>query len=335
MKKLYITLALLAACFTTQAQDGGISIENFRTAITGETLAIDFTVKASGLKINCDGQTTLEFAVESADRRLVLPVVVYSGKQRYRFERRREELSGAYRVEPYHIYKGVNKNKTYELDYRLSIPYYTWMEHASVTYSEYIHDCGGDVHAGDGVLVADLNPAAIYVEPERWKPDPSLFPNLVSFLIPEVEEVKARASMLELNIGFPVNITEVRPMFGSNQRELARADSLVSMLVSNEMVQINAVNIRGYASPEGSYVNNERLARGRSQGFKQYMVNKYPNPQRQHELGAGRLGGLCKDGGSEQPALQTGGPLRSPRSTDVARHERQDAPESGRMVGRI
>ena len=279
MKKLiYTTLILLSVCFTAQAQktDRGISIDNFRTGITSETLDIRFDLKASDLKINCDGQLVMEFAVESADRRLILPVVVYSGKQRYHYERRREALSDSYHVQPYHIYKGVKNNKTYKLDYNISIPYYTWMMHASITYREYVHDCSGENHAGDGVLTADLNPAPVYVEPEIWKPDPALFANLVGFLDPEVEEVKARASMLELRINFPVNVTEVRPTYMGNPVELARADSLVGLLVSNSLIDIRGVNIRGYASPEGTYTNNERLARGRSEGFKKYMISKHP-----------------------------------------------------------
>ena len=279
MKKiLYTTLILLTACFTAKAQDTGksVTIDNLKTEVTGETLGIAFDLTARGLEIDCDGQLILEFAVESADRRLVLPVVVYSGAQRYRYERRRELLSDNYTVEPYHIYKRVKKNKTYELAYTQSIPYYSWMEHASVTYREYLHDCSGDNLAGSGLLIADINPAPVYVEPEIWKPDSVLFPNLVSFLDPQVEEIKARASMVSLNIGFPVNITEVRPSFGDNQRELQRADSLIRA-INNPLITTNNVSIRGYASPEGDYSHNEYLARGRSQNFKKWMSDKYPS----------------------------------------------------------
>ncbi len=278
MKRILYTLLLACICVTAKAQDtgNGISIGNLKTNITGEKLDIGFDVKASGVDIECDGQLILEFAVENADRRLVMPVVVYSGKQRYLYERRRELLSDSYHVEPYHIYKGVKKNKAYELGYKISVPYYSWMEHAGITFREYTHDCSGDNQSGNGVLVADLNPAPVYVEPEVWKPDASLFPNLVSFLDPEVEEVKARASMISLNIGFPVNVTEVRPSFGNNAHELSRADSLITALQNrNELLDIRGVGICGYASPEGTYANNERLAKGRSQSFKQYLVNNY------------------------------------------------------------
>lgn len=275
---LYIITIILASGLAAVAQerDRGVLIKNFRTEIAGETLDINFDLKATGLTLKCDGQLKVEFAVENDERRLVLPVVIYSGAQRYRYERRREELSGSYVAEPYHIYKGVKKDQTYELGYKLAVPYYSWMEHAKITFCEYVHDCSGDRLNGKGVLVADLNPAPAYVEPEVWAPNATLYPNLVSFLMPEVEEIKNRASMLSLNIGFPVNVTEVRPGFGENWRELGRADSLVQALQNNDLLDIHGVSIRGYASPEGRYEANERLARGRSQNFKKYLVNKYP-----------------------------------------------------------
>lgn len=280
MKKiLYTTLILLVASFAANAQSSekGIHIKNLSTEITGDDINIYFTIKASQIEIKCNGYLKLEFAIESADRRLVLPAVIYTGAMRYRYERREATLSNAYCVEPYHIYKGVKKNESYGLEYWVSIPYYSWMEHAEVTYREYMHDCSGDYQSGNGLLVADINPAPAYIEPEIWRPDSTLFPRLVNFLVPEVENIKARASMLSLNIGFPVNVTQVRPDFGNNRHEIGRADSLVRALTGNELLDIRGVAIKGYASPEGSYTANERLARGRSQNFKQYLVNSYPS----------------------------------------------------------
>ena len=278
MKKiLYTTTIILLAVFSAKAQDTrGISIENPSIEITGETLDIRFNVKASNIDLRCDGQLKLEFAIENADRRLILPVVIYSGTTRYHYEQRRETLSDNYTPEPYRIYKGVKKNRSYELEYRLSVPYYTWMEHASITYREYTHDCSGDLLSGAGYLVADINPAPVYVAPEVWMPDTALMPNLVSFLVPEVEEVKARASMVELNINFPVNVTEVRPTYMNNPDELRRADSLLYVLNNNNLLDIRGVSIKGYASPEGRYAANERLARGRSEGFKTYLIRQNP-----------------------------------------------------------
>ena len=280
MRKIqYTILLMLVLCYSVQAQHitSGISVEDLQTEVVGDDFRLNFTVAAHNLHINCDGYRILEFAVENAENRLVLPTVIYSGTIRYRYEQRRTELSGIHPIEPYYIYKGIKKDESYELKYALSLPYYSWMEHASVTYREYTHDCSGNNLTAEGILVADLKPAPIYVEPEVWKSNPAHYPELVSFLVPDVEEVKARASMISLNIGFPVNVVEVRSSFANNEKELMRADSLVELLQDNDLLTINGVGICGYASPEGSYTVNERLAKGRSLNFKQYLVDKYPD----------------------------------------------------------
>lgn len=279
-KILYTTLALLVFCSVAVAQERNrsISIEEISIGTTNETLDIDFTIKASRLELKSDGQLKLEFAVENIERKLVLPVIVYAGTQRYYYEQRRAELSGNYYIEPYKIYKGVRKNQMYELKYKMSIPYHTWMEHASITYAEYLRNCKGDYRISNGVLVADLNPI-IHTEPEIWRPDSTLYPNIVSFLMPKVEEVKKRASMVELRIAFPVNVTEVHPEFGSNRHELNKADSLINAITNNELLTINGIKIEGYASPEGRYANNERLAKGRSESFKSYLIREYPQSE--------------------------------------------------------
>lgn len=277
MKKiLYITLLAFAAVSAAEAQQTvrPISVENQNIEVVGDDVNISFRLSAQNLDIESKGHLRLEFAIETDKQRLVLPSVIYSGGLRYRYNRRSSLLSDAYRLEPYAVYKVGSKKDKYETDYAVSIPYYPWMENAAVTYREYMHDCGGDYPTAAGVLVADLNPAPEI--PEVWAPNAALYPNLVAFLTPKVEEVKARASMIELRIGFPVNVTEVRPSFGNNRYELAKADSLVSMLQSNDLIDIRAVHIKGYASPEGRYSVNERLARGRSESFKKYLANNFP-----------------------------------------------------------
>lgn len=283
-KIIYTTTILLAAVFAAVAQEPrkGVVIERFETNLTGDALNVEFDIKASGLEMQCDGQLILEFAVETSERRLVLPVVVYSGGRRYRYERRRALLSDDYTPEPYQVYPKVRKNREYELEYRLSVPYYAWMQHAAVTLREYTHDCRGEQLASHGVLLADLNPvgdsnAPLYTAAHGRSGSMASPAYLVSFLDPKAEDTKVRASMIELNIGFPVNQTDVYPSFGNNQTELGRADSLVHIITNNPLLSVSGVSIRGYASPEGRYGANVRLARGRSEGFKAYLMEKYPD----------------------------------------------------------
>ncbi len=281
-----LTLILLLCCATAEAQQirSGITASPLTAQVNAGNLDLMFDMTASGIDIRCGGERILEFTLRNAGHRLVLPAVIYSGSLRYRYEQRRRLLSGSSSATPYHIYKGVKKKHSYTLEYRLSIPFEEWMAGAELVGREYTRDCSGYRHTGRDIVFAVLparatTPPPVVVQPEAIpvsKPDPALFARLVHFRIPETEEIKMRASAVELHIGFPVNTIDVLPDFGDNRRELARADSLVRMLENDERLTINTINIRGYASPDGSYERNERLAQGRSLRFHQYLTNRYP-----------------------------------------------------------
>ncbi len=275
-KLLYIVISALA-CLPVFGQEigRGIAVSNTRTEISDTELGVAFSLKASGLRLGSDDMVTLEFAVEDDTHRVVLPVVSYCGNRRYHYEQRRNLLSDGHTTAPRHIYKGIEAMRDYASDYHIAMPWQEWMEHAALTWREYRHDCTDKTVAGNGILIADLCPVSD--GPQVWLSDAELFPSLVSFLAPEVEEVKARASMIELFIDFPVNDTRVQPDFRDNRRELARADSLVNVLNANSLINIHSVGIHGYASPEGTYATNKRLADERSRSFKQYLATTYPH----------------------------------------------------------
>lgn len=261
-------MGLFAAGLSAGAQQ--IDVENRGMAVSDGKLHVDVKISAEHLDLGCDGLLRLEFAVNGAEHRLILPPVVYSGKQRYRYENRNHALSGEYAIPPYRVYKGVNKKETYVLDYQLSLPYQAWMKDASVTCRKYLYGCRGSQLISEELMESNLTP-----EPEKWQPDPALYPSLVCFLNPNVEQVKNRAAMIALNIDYPVGVSEIRPAFGRNASELQKVDTLMNSLYDNELITVNSINVTGYASPDGRYVSNESLAKRRSEGFKKYLIGKY------------------------------------------------------------
>ncbi len=276
MRNVFYIIICVLLCLNASGQKVGQSIrlDNPVAGSSDESLEICIDLTASELNMTSDEMVILEFAIEDGTRRLVLPVVAYCGNQRYLYEQRRTLLSDDLTPLsfPYYVYQGIKHIDKYELPYRLTVPYHGWMEYADLTWCEYFHSCTGEIITNSGILVAVTS-----TKPQPWAPDASLFASLVNFLQPEIEEVKARASMIELHIGFPVNDTRVRYDFGSNRVELARADSLISMLRDNSLIDIRSVGICGYASPEGTYSYNKRLAYGRSESFKRYLAMTYPD----------------------------------------------------------
>ncbi len=79
-------------------------------------------------------------------------------------------------------------------------------------------------------------------------------------------------------LDFPVNKTVIYPDFRRNPEELTRIDDILNEIRNNPGVQIHDLYIHGYASPEGSYSNNDRLARERSYALKNYIQSRYNLP---------------------------------------------------------
>ncbi len=102
---------------------------------------IDVDVRASGVNIRRGGRIVLEFAIENADRKMALPTVVYSSAIRTRLEKRRELLSDEYAPEPFYTYDKVKRRDSYNLHYRLSVPYQGWMAGAMLMVREYRQSC--------------------------------------------------------------------------------------------------------------------------------------------------------------------------------------------------
>ncbi|WP_262893146.1 OmpA family protein [Dysgonomonas sp. GY75] len=97
---------------------------------------------------------------------------------------------------------------------------------------------------------------------------------LVSFLVP-TEEIKTRTSAVKDFIGFRTSKTVIDPGFRQNSQELARLDSVMSVLRDNPDVKITAFLIEGYTSPEGLYATNERISKERAAALMDYLKNKF------------------------------------------------------------
>lgn len=73
-------------------------------------------------------------------------------------------------------------------------------------------------------------------------------------------------------VDFPVNRVELLHDFHDNQRELDRICCLIDSLRADTTLAMQHVTLTGYASPEGTYANNERLARGRVHAMRDYIT---------------------------------------------------------------
>ncbi len=76
-------------------------------------------------------------------------------------------------------------------------------------------------------------------------------------------------------VDFIVNRTEIRPTYRKNTVEIAKIIASIDKVKNDPDATITRITIKGYASPEGPYDNNIRLAMGRTASLKEYVREHY------------------------------------------------------------
>lgn len=72
-------------------------------------------------------------------------------------------------------------------------------------------------------------------------------------------------------VQFRVNSTDIDITFADNSTELSSISDKLDSICNNLGMEINSIELVGYASPEGSYGNNNRLASERTKALKKYI----------------------------------------------------------------
>lgn len=72
-------------------------------------------------------------------------------------------------------------------------------------------------------------------------------------------------------IDFPVNRIELRADYRRNPAQLDSIITTINALKADKNLQVMAINIHGFASPEGSYKHNDYLAKNRARALTEYV----------------------------------------------------------------
>lgn len=97
----------------------------------------------------------------------------------------------------------------------------------------------------------------------------------LALVSPEREDTKLRQIEGHAFLDFPVNETVIYPEYRKNPDELARIQASIDSALFDKSVIITRISLHGYASPESPYSNNTRLAKGRTEALKGYLIRKY------------------------------------------------------------
>ena len=267
MKSLrYILFAMslpLAVSVSAQELAGSqVRIDNKAVSLGSDTqllVGMDVTVPAD-MKLTTNGVLTLTpilMEKDSTGANKVLPAIYVYGRTRQLVA----ERTGKIPTDAFEVVRRDN-GEDQVISYTARVPYEKWMNGSDLKMLGTIHGCANCLKEED---MAFVHPILL----QRYAPQP-----LLAFVKPAAE-IKNRDEKGNAYLDFPVNKTVIYPDYRRNPFELAEINRTINVVKENTDTEITGIDLHGFASPEGSYANNTRLAKGRSEALKKYIMKEY------------------------------------------------------------
>ncbi|GAB6122678.1 OmpA family protein [Dysgonomonas termitidis] len=280
MKKkniLKLSLSVLLTVFLTpvysQTQASNIQVLTERFVRHGSRVSVSMDIVIpEGMNVGSNDMLILTPVLKSNENNmdyLNLPPVAITGGLRNKIINRKNKLGGdlPFDTQPEIILKRKNKTEQ-SINYGVSVPYKSWMDDALLAIETNVSGCANCSEPTDNQLI---------VQNILPKKDPELYK--LTFIVPEVEPVKARNDRHTATFNYIVDRYELLRDYKNNSREFAQVDSVIGEIRDNKDLEITEFSIAGYASPEGGFEHNRKLAENRANSFANYLVTKFGIPR--------------------------------------------------------
>lgn len=274
MKKIY---CLLFAILPLTAFAGEVKVTKPALTLENDTLTLDFAFNVEEVKVNSTQSYAFTPVLFYEKNYQTLPPVVVSGKSNFKMRRqdRRIAKKGDY-TQPYTIVKGKSADRQDHINYKISIPYQEWMGKADMwILQEGKEDCLIDLPE-----IQVIEPVVVEEAPTLPQKGAVCEPcmSMVSYLTPTEQPLKIRSEQNTLYIEYAVGGTEFKADYKNNAAELQKLKETLNPLTEGDLITFKAINVCGYASPDGSAKTNDRVATKRADSFALYLKGSYHFP---------------------------------------------------------
>lgn len=272
IKTITLLLLLSAVTFSVEAQKtykNQITVNPRELSQKKDSLIINMDIDFSGLVMDDDRSLSLIPMLVSKEKQTELPSVLINGRRRHKLYKRTQILNKGKKEKGEAVVFEVikaEKNAKKRINYSLSIPFENWMKDARLDLKEDLCGCAGHKQQ----IAIDKMIATVLMEGEsRYDVKP-----LLSFIRPEVEEIKRRSEQRDVFLDFPVAKTEIIPGYMNNPGELNKIETMLQEIRVDKDLEVNDINIKGYASPEGSASFNNKLSRARAESLRLHLASR-------------------------------------------------------------
>lgn len=217
------------------------------------TLTLHFSFHPDAYRLKSNNELKLTPVIISGDSTFTFdPIVICGRNRRITYERGMRSLDTGTMT--------VNSTSQNEENYTSITPFRPWFGNSIISITGIEKGC---CDRAEGITSEEI--AIISTKPE-------IAIGNEFYVLPEVAaDEKYNEICGSAFIDFPVNRTEIHSAYRRNSDELARIIATIDTVKSNPDASITDITIKGYASPEGTYANNERLAIERTKSLTEYV----------------------------------------------------------------
>ena len=262
-----LTGCALLAAVNVFAADPTLKVHDVNINVNekAQTLTVLMDLNMKDFKVGRNGEAiyTPVILSENGNDSVVLPSFTVCGRSRYYYYMREGLLdSGTER-----IYRSGSKE---QVRINETVPLKEWMLHNGTVEvrQQQATCCNGPVPVPGNSPFGNLLIARLHSPVPQLEYDYVFAPPMEAKPVEKSEEGRAFVT-------FVVNRTELNPTYMNNPAEIQKIINSIDKVKGDSDAVITEVHIRGFASPEGPYENNVRLAMGRTETLSKYVNSLY------------------------------------------------------------
>lgn len=259
--RMCLAMASISLAFPLFAQslaDGQVRVMDKKVIKDGNAVKVDIDFSLSQMKLKSNkGIILIPMIVNEADTAR-MPAVEIMGRKRYIYYQRNGKTATPY---PAIVQRRLNGEEQ-DIYYQHVLNYEPWMKNSQLVIG--LDKCG----CNQTIVGENLLSTIDDVLKEKPKPIPILH---------EKQEITNTQQMTgSAHLKFPIGKYDIVPSLDQNQSELKEIMRVINLVKSNKNVRITAITLHGYASPDGKYSLNEKLAYNRTRALHEYLKKQYP-----------------------------------------------------------
>lgn len=243
--------ALAQNCQEVKLASDKIKVSNVQVAQQNNALSVSMDLNLDSLYLPSNLQLVYTPVFKTRQGDIKMPEIVINGRrQQIMFERGvgKKQLN----LSPEALVVRRTNKKVQTVNYSASIPLSGQVKNYDLNMHEDLCGCGNMEEGNDFNLRHRRQPQAVFVRPA-------------------VEAVKVRHHDKRAYIDFPVNRIELHADYRRNPAQLDSIVRTINALKDDKNLEVSAINIHGYASPESPYSHNDYLAKNRAKTLTDYV----------------------------------------------------------------